>query len=94
MTWKLVSTGAAAMTGLAMRRGLSAGWRGVRREDPPRDPSASDVSWPSALAWGVAVGAVAGVARVIGRRGAATGWERATGGKPPRERRRRILPFR
>ena len=94
LTWRLVSAGAAMAAGWALRRGLNVGWRGVRRQEPPRNPVSPEVSWPNALAWSMAVGAAAGLARVLARRGAASGWRTATGQYPPGIRQRRGFSLR
>ena len=58
-------------------------WRTTRHEDPPENPAAHDVGWRDALAWTVAIGVGASVARVVAQRGAAKAWEKATGDPPP-----------
>lgn len=81
--WNLVSTLAALGAGIAARSVLTAGWKRLRGETPPEDPTTPSTSWANALGWGVGTGVAVGVARVLGRRGAAAGWERATGSAPP-----------
>lgn len=81
MSWKVVSVGAGALAAIGMRQLVSAIWPGSAR--PPLNPADRKVDWTDALAWGIASGIGAGVARVVSTRGAATAWERVTGSPPP-----------
>lgn len=81
--WAAFAAGAAMLGGVAVRQGLQQAWKLAKQEDPPLDPSASDVPWRDAIIWTVATGALVGLGRLIARRGAAAGWERLTGGAPP-----------
>ena len=60
---------------------------GVARHDKSRptpfDPSYERFSWPNALLWAAAAGVGLGVAKVLGNRAAAAGWQFATGTPPP-----------
>ena len=66
----LLVTAVAVAAGVLTRRALRLGWRQWRGEAPPLNPAAPGVSWTDALIWAASVGAAAGVARVISRRGA------------------------
>lgn len=81
--WLLVGTGAAALGGMAVRKGLDQAWKLAKDEDPPLDPSSRDVDWKDAIAWTVATGVIMGLGRLLARRGAAAGWERLLGEAPP-----------
>lgn len=81
--WMVTSAVGAIAASLLTRGALSRGWRGVRGEDPPKEVASRSVGWPQALAWGALTGTVVGVARVIGRRGAAAAWEKTAGSPPP-----------
>lgn len=81
--WMLTSAAGAVAASLLTRGAISRGWRGVRGEDPPKEVASRSVGWPQALAWGALTGMVVGVARVIGRRGAAAAWEKTAGSPPP-----------
>jgi hypothetical protein len=81
--WMAVAAGAAMLGGAAVRQGLQQAWKLTMHEDPPRDPSSSDVPWRQAIIWTVATGALVGLGRLIARRGAAAGWERLMGNRPP-----------
>lgn len=81
--WKVAAVGSAVAAAVATRKALDAGWRAWRKNDPPANPAAPGISWPEALAWAVATGVGAGVARMVAGRGAAAGWQRATGHLPP-----------
>ena len=81
--WLAVATGSALLAGIAIRKGLELSWQKVAKNDPPIHPSASDTAWTQALIWAGLSGLAAGLARLIGRRGAAAGWHRVTGHMPP-----------
>jgi hypothetical protein len=84
--WALVGAGSAMLASTIVEQSLDAGWSAVRRDKPPRDPSMPGFSWPVALVWTVASAVAVGVAQLAARRGAAAGWKKATGRKPPRRR--------
>ncbi|UDY35194.1 DUF4235 domain-containing protein [Dermatobacter hominis] len=83
--WRLVSTGTGILAGLAAQRAVSAVWSRLTpsRSGPPADPADKEVGWGEAVAWSVAAGVGVGVARLIGARVAARGWELAVGAPPP-----------
>lgn len=67
---------------------MTTGWRLTTLKDPPDDPNYSDAPWKLVLLWTAGVGAIAGVSEILARRGAELAWQRVTGHKPPRPRRR------
>jgi hypothetical protein len=83
--WRLVSTGTGVLAGLAAQRIVSAVWSRATpsRSGPPADPADREVGWGEAVAWSIAAGVGVGVARLIGARVAARGWELAVGSPPP-----------
>lgn len=81
--WKLAATGAAVIAGIAVRSALMSLWRAVMKNEPPNNPADPATSWGEAIAWTAATGLVVGVARMIASRGAAAGWQKATGTLPP-----------
>jgi hypothetical protein len=81
--WTVVGTGAAALTGLAVRRVLLLLWRQITGHDAPLDPGARDTSWAEGIAWAVASGAAVGVGRMVAARGATAGWQKVMGDLPP-----------
>ena len=82
-TWTLISTGSAVGAGILTRNLLKAGWRSVRHDDPPLNPALPNIRWSDALAWAFACGAAIGVARLLARHGAASGWRRVMNSPPP-----------
>lgn len=83
MKWKLLSGAAAVAAAGLVRYGLNRGWRSVAGTAPPGHPERTRrASWPAATGWTLAVAAGAGLARMLGRKGAAVAW-RARTGKPP-----------
>jgi hypothetical protein len=83
LIWQGISAGAAALSVVAMQRGLEIGWRRVRHEPPPKDPTDQSASWGSALTWAIALGAGVAVARLVAVRLAEDVWEVATHEVPP-----------
>jgi hypothetical protein len=81
--WKVAAAGAAVAAAVLVRKGLVAGWRAVRKSEPPTNPAARSTGWGEALAWTAASGVGMAVAKVVATRGAAAGWEKATGSPPP-----------
>jgi hypothetical protein len=81
--WKIAAAGAAVAAGLVVRKILVTIWRSARKSDPPAD--AGDLSAPfgEVLGWAMATAVGAAVAKVVAQRGAAAGWEKATGHRPP-----------
>ncbi len=77
--WRIVAAASAALAALAARQVVRLGWRAAGHDDG-EDPNRS---WTEAVAWAAAVGVGAGVARVLAVRGAARGWERVKGDRPP-----------
>src|SRR5687768_13872538 len=86
--WALVGAGSAMIASTAVEQVLESGWRRVRDDDPPWDPSLPGFRWSVAIIWTVASATAVGVAQLAARRGAAAGWKKATGKKPPRSRSR------
>lgn len=81
--WKLAGTGAAVVAGIAVRNVLMSVWRAVTKHDPPANPADPATDWGEALAWAAATGLAVGIARMLASRGAAAGWQKATGMLPP-----------
>lgn len=84
----LVGAGSAMAAGAAMSGLIEGGWRVLRDEEPPVDPDAPTTNWGTALAWTALTGVLVSAAQLAARRGAAAGWTRLTGKKPPRRRSR------
>ncbi len=83
LAWKALTTGSAIGAAVLTRKLTALVWGMFSDKDAPLDPSDRKVPWRDALAWGVAAGVGAGVARVLGRRAATEAWVRATGEDPP-----------
>lgn len=81
--WSALSKMSAVLGAVATRKLLQALWPGDGETGPPFNPADRRVPWSTALQWGVAAGVGAGLARVLGQRAAAAGWEKATGSPPP-----------
>ena len=82
--WKVMSTVIGLASAMLTRQLLSKIWgRFNRGPEPPLNPADRRISWPQALAWAIAAGVGAGIARTLGERSAAAGWERFVGAAPP-----------
>ena len=79
--WRVVAGASAALATIATRHLLTQLWRAVGWSPDEAEWG----TWGQALAWGVAVGAGMGAARVVAQRAAAAGFERVTGEVPPVE---------
>lgn len=80
--WAVTALMAAAAAGVGARASLKAGWRALRKDDPPLDPTLPDTTWTDAIAWSVAVGVGMGLARLLARRSAAAAWRHKFGALP------------
>jgi hypothetical protein len=81
--WNVLAWISAIAMAWAGRQAASAVWSLVSDTETPVNPADRDVTWREALGWAALAGITAGLARVLGRRGAALAWERATGDEPP-----------
>jgi len=77
--WRIVAGASAALATIATRRLLTQSWRALGWSPDEAEWG----TWGQALAWGIAVGAGMGAARVVAQRVAAVGFERVTGDPPP-----------
>ena len=83
IAWRLVATLSAVFAAIAVRQVVAAIWKVAVHRDPPQNPAQPDIDWGEAVAFSLASGAGAGLARMLARRGATAGWLRATGAFPP-----------
>lgn len=81
--WNVLTTSVAVGAAWAARQAATALWSRLSDAEAPVNPADRSVSWPEAAGWAVLAGSAAGLARVLGRRGAAAAWETATGATPP-----------
>ncbi len=83
LIWKALTAVTAMGAAAAARKASTKVWARLSDNEAPVNPADRSISWPAALGWAVVAGLAAGIARVVGRRGAAAGWEAATGEAPP-----------
>ncbi len=83
LTWKLMGTGAATLSGIAVRKLTDAAWYAARGTTPPKNPAAPGVSWPDALAWAALSGLAVAGGRLLASRGDAAAYQTLTGKLPP-----------
>jgi hypothetical protein len=84
--WDLVSTSIGVLGAMLAKRSLRIAYRALRKDrgnGTPFDPTSPQFSWPEALLWGAAVGIGLAIAKMVGDRAAALGWQVATGTLPP-----------
>ncbi len=84
LAWKVLGTGAAIGAAAVARILVTSGWTAATGKEPPANPEDPEVSWPEAVAWAVASGALIGVARLLATRKAATYYTRSAGHPPKR----------
>jgi hypothetical protein len=78
-----LGAGSAMAAGALVQYSLDAGWRKVKSDDPPASPPERGRGWSEAIIWTAATAMVAALTQVLAKRGAAAGWRKATGRKPP-----------
>lgn len=84
IAWKAAVAGAAIGSGLIVRKLLAFIWKAARKgSNPPVNPAAPGTQWGEAIGWTFATAAGIAVARLVAERGAAAGWQKATGHLPP-----------
>ena len=81
--WRLTGLATGALAAALARKALDRLWQSVRGAEPPRNPASRETTWGEAIAWAAASGVAMGVARLVTARGAAAGWQAATGALPP-----------
>ena len=82
-SWKVITLGSGAVSGLIAQRVLEKAWMGVRGSTPPPVPADRTATWTDALSWAIATGVGAGVARLVAIRTAARMWQATTHEVPP-----------
>ncbi|MDN3525239.1 DUF4235 domain-containing protein [Halomonas sabkhae] len=68
MLWSVVGYTAVIGASLLTRRSAREAYRRTTGDTPPENPARRDTRWRDALVWGMASGALVGVARVVGSR--------------------------
>jgi len=82
LVWKILGTGGAIAAAVVARKLLTSGWTATTGKEPPANPEDPEVSWPEAVGWAVASGAVVGVARLLATRKAAAYYAKSAGHPP------------
>jgi hypothetical protein len=84
VVWMIVGAGAAMLASTHVEPSLSSGWTAETSNYPPARPeSPLKTGWSEAIAWTAASALAIGLSQVLAKRGAALGWEYATGKNPP-----------
>lgn len=81
--WNVLAWTAAAAAAWAGRKVATALWSRLSDAEAPANPANRSVTWYQAGAWAALAGGAAGIARVLGRRGAAAAWKGVAGDSPP-----------
>ncbi|WP_136255653.1 DUF4235 domain-containing protein [Onishia niordana] len=68
LLWSVVGYTAVIGASLMTRHTAREAYRKTAGNPPPENPGRRDTRWHEALAWGMASGALVGVARVVGQR--------------------------
>jgi hypothetical protein len=82
LVWKVLGMSAAIGAAVVARKVLTSGWTAATGKPPPANPEDPEVSWPEAVGWAVASGAVIGVARLLATRKAAAYYTKSAGHPP------------
>jgi hypothetical protein len=82
LVWKVLGTGCAVSAAVVARKLVTRGWTAATGKQPPANPEDPEVSWPEAVGWALASGAVVGVARLLATRRAAAYYTRSAGHPP------------
>ena len=82
LVWKVLGTGAAIGAAGVAKKLVTSGWTSATGKAPPTNPEDPEVSWPEAVGWAVASGAVVGVARLLATRKAAAYYTKSAGHPP------------
>ncbi len=83
--WQIVSAGASILVAVALKQAFRVGYEAVSHERPPENPYAHRTGWKGAIAWTAVTSVVIGLTSLAAQQGAAAGWERALGHRPPQE---------
>jgi hypothetical protein len=82
LVWKVLGTVAAIGAAIVARKLATSGWTAATGKQPPANPEDPQVSWPEAIGWAVASGALIGVARLVATRKAAAYYTKSAGHPP------------
>jgi len=82
LAWKVLGTSAAIGAAAVARKLVTSGWTAATGKEPPSNPEDPEVSWPEAVGWAVASGALIGVARLLATRKAAAYYVKSAGHPP------------
>lgn len=82
--YKIVAAIASLLGALVARRALTTAWKLASGKEPPENPAHPTVTWPEAVSWAVASGAVIGLARLIAQKKVADSFHRSAHDTPSR----------
>jgi hypothetical protein len=82
LVWNIMRTGATEGADMVARRVANTGWTAVTGKRPPGHPGSPDASWPTAIGWAAASGALIGVARLLATRKVAAYYTKSAGHPP------------
>ena len=80
--YKLMAMHASLLGALVARKLLTAVWKAASGKEPPTNPKHPTVTWPEAISWAVASGAVVGAARLVAQKKVADSWHKAGADTP------------
>ena len=82
--YKIMAAIASLFGALVARKLLTAVWKAASGKEPPENPAHPTVTWPEAMSWAIASGAVVGVARLVAQKKVADSFHRASHDTPSR----------
>ena len=83
LAWKIVTVVAGIIAGKAAEQVMGSVWQKVTGAAPPAEPADRRQPLFQVLAFGLGVGALAGITRVLANRTVAVAWETALHETPP-----------
>ena len=81
--WKLVLAAFTLVVTLATKKALTSAWKLGSGRKPPKSPLAAESGYVEVVAWAVASGATAALAKRFAQERAARYWSNSTGNLPP-----------
>jgi hypothetical protein len=83
--YKLMAAIASLLGALVARKLLTTVWKVASGKEPPENPAHPTVTWPEAVSWAIASGAVVGLARLVAQKKVADSFQRASSDTPSRK---------
>jgi hypothetical protein len=80
--YKILAALASLLGAFVARKALTSAWKLASGKEPPQNPAHPTVTWPEAVSWAVASGAVVGLARLAAQKKVADSFNRSAHDTP------------